>query len=370
MLQKENKANSIVNNAICLTFKINVPKRLYGKLESLLLESEKIVKEMLKNRDKKSTKYYKTVPSIVAKGLASKYQKNKKCKKVSRLVIHICGDKGKQVKSADGGIRIPGLFKKDIIKIPYPRPISGFIRQVEFFKRGKEWIMSYSYNTPILNQNTKNDGFIGVDRNSVGNVATIATSDGITRHLGPCSSGINKNFKNRIAKLQKKGAKKNLKKLKGKQANRTRDINHKVSRSIVNLAVEHCSAIVLEDLSNIAKTGKAKRYVQKSQWSFYQLETFIKYKAALHGIPVYYVSARYTSQECNKCGSINKPNGKTYRCLNCGHVAHRDVNAALNILSRAGQGTEPKASVSGYTAVPQNQTVYEGAELKSLEYSQ
>jgi len=115
-----------------------------------------------------------------------------------------------------------------------------------------------------------------------------------------------------------------------KQSRRVKDINHKVSRSIVNIAKTHCSAIVLEDLGHIAKKGKAKKYVQKSQWSFYQLETFIKYKASLLSIPVYYVNPAYTSKRCSKCGTINNIVGKKYRCK-CGHFDHRDANAAHNI---------------------------------------
>jgi len=46
-------------------------------------------------------------------------------------------------------------------------------------------------------------------------------------------------------------------------------------------SVEWTSAKTMPEwpLGKISKKGKAKRYVQKSQWSFYQLETFIKYKA-------------------------------------------------------------------------------------------
>jgi putative transposase len=102
---------------------------------------------------------------------------------------------------------------------------------------------------------------------------------------------------------------------------------------------------VLEDLGKISK-GKAKRYVKKSQWAFYQLETLIKYKAALLGVPILYINPAYTSQECSRCGSINKPNGKQYNC-DCGHFDHRDANAAFNISAKA---TMLNASIYGQTA--------------------
>ena len=56
----------------------------------------------------------KELPCVIAKSLIAKYQKNEKCKQVSNLVLPICGDKRKQIKLEDGGIRIPALFKKEV----------------------------------------------------------------------------------------------------------------------------------------------------------------------------------------------------------------------------------------------------------------
>ena len=313
-----------------LTFKIVVPHDLSPILDELLLKSKVCVDRMLKDRTKSSSKHYKEIPCVLAKSFISKYQRNKKLKQVKNLVLPVCGDKGRQVKIVKDGIRIPAFFKKSILSATFPKPVSGFIRQVEFFKRNGKWFMSYSYNTLVL-QEQEIQGFLGVDRNSVGNVAVCAdTMTGKVRKYGPDVSSITKNFRNRRAKLQKKGAKLALVKIKRKQSGRIKDTNHKVSRLIVDYAKSHRSAIVLEDLGKISRKGKAKRYVKKSQWSFYQLETFIKYKAALLGIPIYFVNPAYTSQVCSRCGNINKPNGKYYKC-SCGHFDHRDSNAAFNI---------------------------------------
>ncbi|MDR1868289.1 MAG: transposase, partial [Treponema sp.] len=42
---------------------------------------------------------------------------------------------------------------------------------------------------------------------------------------------------------------------------------------------------------------------------------------------------RYTSQKCNRCGTIDKKsrNKSRYVCKHCGHTDHADVNAAKNI---------------------------------------
>jgi len=316
---------------MCLTFKMVVPHYLTPVLNDLYKRSLICTKKMLEDRTKTSSKYYKEIPCVLAKSLISKYQKNKKLKKIKNLVLPICGDKGKQVKLVENEIRVPSLFKKEVISVPFPKPIVGFIRQVEFFKKNKVWHMSYCYNTPI-EEKKEPLTFLGIDRNSVGNVVFCADCEtGLVRKIGPDVSSITKNYRNRRSNLQRKGAKDALVKLNKKQSRRVRDINHKVSKSLVDIAKKHCSAIVLEDLGKISKKGKAKRYIQKSQWSFYQLETFIVYKAALSGVPVLRVNPAYTSQRCSKCGQINKPNGKSYKCSSCGYFSHRDSNAAFNI---------------------------------------
>jgi len=353
---------------MCLTFKIVIPHNYTSILDDLYQRTLICINRMLEDRTKSSSKYYKEIPCVLAKSLISKYQRNKKLKHVKNLVLPVCGDKGKQVKIVEGGIRIPAFFKKSILPASFPKPIFGFIRQVEFFKRGGKWFMSYSYNTPVLSKQEVK-GFIGVDRNSVGNVAVCAdVMTGKVRKLGPDTAGITKNFRNRRKNLQKKGAKNALTKIRRKQSRRIKDINHKVSKSLVDYAKLHRSAIVLEDLGKISKKGKAKRYVQKSQWSFYQLETFIKYKAALLGIPIFYVNPAYTSQVCSRCGSINKPNGKHYKC-SCGHFDHRDSNAAFNISANEWfiyeQTAGPSASVVPCIGDGLNQSSKKVVQLES-----
>jgi len=351
-------------HTMCLTFKVVISHNFDSLLNDLYQKSLLCTKDMIADRTKSSSKYYKTIPCAVSKSLITKYQRNKKLKEIKKLVIPLCGDKGKQVKIIEGGIRIPAIFKKEIIPIIFPKPITGTIRQVEFFKRDKQWYMSYSYNT-ICESSRKTEGFIGVDRNSVGNVVTIA--DAITgkfRKIGPCTASLTKNFRNRRANLQSKGAKNALVKIKRKQSRRIKEINHKVSRTVVDYAKLHRSVLVLEDLGQISKKGKAKKYVQRSQWSFYQLETFIKYKAALLGVPVIYINPAYTSQICSKCGSLNKPNGKHYRCSSCGYFCHRDVNAAFNISKLGDKTVGEKVPIVRPVDSPLNQRVQKGAYLE------
>jgi putative transposase len=71
----------------------------------------------------------------------------------------------------------------------------------------------------------------------------------------------------------------------------------------------------------------------------------LRYKAEERGKQVIAVPPHYTSQRCSACGEIVKKSlsHRTHRC-DCGFVAHRDHNAALNILRLGLESLEAPAS--------------------------
>ncbi len=81
--------------------------------------------------------------------------------------------------------------------------------------------------------------------------------------------------------------------------------------------------------------AKAKAGLNKSildaGWGMFV--SALRYKAIERGKYVIAVPPQYTSQVCSACGEIVKKSlsHRTHRC-GCGYVAHRDHNAALNIL--------------------------------------
>lgn len=180
--------------------------------------------------------------------------------------------------------------------------------------------------------------FIGVDRNTTGHIAVAANPDtGKIVKLGKKALHTHKKYSNIRRRLQKDGKFRELKNIKDQESRIVKDLNHKISRKLVDMAKEQHAALVFEDLKGIRNTSKRQhksfKYALHS-WSFYQLQTFVEYKAKLLGVPVLYVDPAYTSQDCSICGARGIRTGKEFKCPVCGHVDHADVNAAFNIALR------------------------------------
>jgi len=205
----------------------------------------------------------------------------------------------------------------------------------------------YLYTTCEVPEDTPLDveGFLGVDL-GVKNIAV--DSDGAihsARHL----LNVRHRHRRLRRKLQKKGtrsAKRRLKILSGQERRFARDVNHCISKQLVKIAKDTVRGIALEDLQGIRDrvTFPRKRRDQLHSWSFYQLQSFIGYKAQRFGIPVVKVDPRNTSRECSVCGCVdkrNRPNQATFSCIQCGFVSHADVNAAVNISVRGRAAVNP-----------------------------
>jgi putative transposase len=147
------------------------------------------------------------------------------------------------------------------------------------------------------------------------------------------------------------------------------DAAHKLSRWLV----ERFDLIAYEDLKIVNMVRRAKpipdpanpgcylpngaaaksglnRHIHDAGWG--QLVAFVVYKAEEAGRETIAVNPRHTSQRCAYCGHVAAGNRVTqaeFRCLACGHSAHADVNAAVNIL-RAGLAQRPDKREVGIDA--------------------
>ncbi len=118
------------------------------------------------------------------------------------------------------------------------------------------------------------------------------------------------------------------------------DVNHVLSKSIVDTAKDTDRGIALEDLEGHRDRATA-RHDQRAMlhsWAFAQLRSFIEYKAQRVGVRVVAVDPRNTSRTCPACGNVDKANRKSqvvFLCTQCGHAGLADYIAAGNIASRA-----------------------------------
>jgi IS605 OrfB family transposase len=218
--------------------------------------------------------------------------------------------------------------------------ISKFRKETDltFDKSSKTFFL----NTPIEIEEhikQKSNGFLGVD---VGVVNIAVTSDREIFSSEKIESKRKQILRLR-GRLQKKGtrsARRHLIKLSKREHRFKKDVNHVISKKIVNSAQVTSRGIALEKLKGIRQkttVRKAER-AKHSSWSFYQLQQFIEYKSKLNGVEVVYINPKNTSRQCSKCGFIDKANRKDqehFECLSCNFKDLADFNAAVNIASRA-----------------------------------
>ena len=126
---------------------------------------------------------------------------------------------------------------------------------------------------------------------------------------------------------------KKLEDIKDKERNFAQTMNHTYSKKIIELAVKNnCGTINIEDLNGFGKNDK-NSFVLRN-WSYFELQTMIKYKADREGIKINIINPRYSSQRCSKCGHIhaeNRISQAKFICQSCDFEENADFNASKNI---------------------------------------
>ena len=183
------------------------------------------------------------------------------------------------------------------------------------------------------------EGALGVDL-GVTNIAV--DSDGEV-HKASHINNVRHRHRRLRAKLQAKGtrsAKRKLKRLSGKERRFAKDTNHCISKKLVAKAKDTNRAIALEDLQGIRErvTVRRKQRATLHSWGFFQLRSFVTYKARRVGVPIFVVDPRNTSRTCPACGHVdkaNRPSQSKFSCVVCGFAGLADHIAAVNIGRRA-----------------------------------
>jgi putative transposase len=143
-----------------------------------------------------------------------------------------------------------------------------------------------------------------------------------------------RNLEERIGEAQRRGHKRQAKRLHRKAARCRLDALHQFTRRIVNTY----QSIYVGDVSSLklVKTRMAKS-VLDSGWGL--LKAQLQWKGRWAGRNVQIVNESHTSRTCSSCGARTGPKGvnglrvRSWICVGCGVTHDRDVNAARCILA-------------------------------------
>jgi len=233
---------------------------------------------------------------------------------------------------------------------------SQLIRKEKYSRKEKKnvniWYLYLTYEFLKIKKSVDPDIVCGMDSNAnSGNLITLAIAgsykheyfgsmDDIKRKTVHCGMQA-KRLKQRSLKITSGGhgrskKLKSLEKFEEREHNIRTRYNHVLSKKVVAWCVSNnVGTIKMENLSHIHQ--HIENSFLKRNWTYYQIQQMIRYKAERVGIKVVKVNAAGTSQTCSKCGYRDKDNRKTqnkFVCLKCGFDLNADWNAAINIASR------------------------------------
>lgn len=312
-----------------------------------------LVDEMVKTQasTQKSTKHIdaplnSSVKNQAIRDAKSVFKKAKKtkCKIVPVLKKPIIVWNNQNYTINDQSISMPFIINGKSQKIEIKAYILNYERHLiesanklgalRITRKGNKYVAQIAIETTVKEQ--KGTKVMGVDL-GIKIPAVCCTDENKVKFIGNGRENkyIRRKHNSRRKKLGNAKKLNAIKKSQNKEQRWMNDKDHKVSREIVDFAIQHHVGVIrLEKLANIRKqTIKSrKNNYSLSSWSFYRLAQYIEYKANLVGVKVEYVNPRYTSQQCPKCNERNKAKDRQYKCSNCGHTDHRDIVGAKNII--------------------------------------
>jgi len=240
------------------------------------------------------------------------------------------------------------LSKIGCIRVKMHRPIEGEIKTCTLKKSASgAWDITFSCEVKAVPLESKTEA-IAVD---VG-IESFATFSNGERIENP---RFFKKGEKALAKMQRKLSKfekgtkerrkagKAVAKIHERIKNQRKDFCHKQSKKIV----DQYQYICIEDLNikNMIEGSHFAKSIVDASWN--QFRQFLTYKAAEAGRKLGLANPAYTSQVCSQCGhlELKQLTEREHKCSRCGYTAHRDFNAAQNILALGldGLGVIPRS---------------------------
>ena len=256
-----------------------------------------------------------------------------------------------------GEVSIPKL---GWVRMRWDGELPGDARNLTISRKAGCWFASIACEKEVDAPTASNLPAVGIDR---GVAVFAAMSDGTL--IAPANHG--KKALRALARAQKNLARKRKGSANRRKAvlrvarlhlrvkDARKDFLHKLTTTI---AKNH-STVVIEDLrvgnmtrsatgsveepgTNVRQKAGLNRAILDQGWGLFR--TLLEYKLVDRGGTLIEAPSHHTSQTCSECGHVTKENRQSrdkFACVACGHQAHADVNAAINILSRMDDTAQP-----------------------------
>jgi len=225
-----------------------------------------------------------------------------------------------------------GIFTP--IRPHIPMPTNVRFREAKIIRRKGAWYVYITVQVEVSERKT--NSILAVDMGIHNIATTVNSNDPKPKFYGKNLRGVRGHYFHLRRKLGEKKALKTIKKIGNHEQRIVNYELHKISKAIVQEALENNSTIVLGELKGIRRNGGGRRFNRKlNSFPYHKLASFIEYKAQWQGIPVLKVSEAYTSQRCSHCGQKGLRVRGLFNCSHCGFNLNADWNGARNILKRA-----------------------------------
>jgi putative transposase len=243
------------------------------------------------------------------------------------------------IRFENGRLRFKGMPQGLRVHLHRPLPERASIRSGAFRRDVKGWKFGFNVEVPKASQRQWNRA-VGVD---LGISTFAALSDGgfipslkaarrAERRLRQANRTLARTARGSRGRSK---ARKALARCHAKAGRMRLDYLHKAGARLVR----DYDAIVVEKLNvkGLARSAVAKD-VHDASWG--KFISILRYKAEYAGAQLLEVDPYDTSQDCSGCGmKVPKALGeRLHECSHCGLMIDRDLNAARNILHRAGVG--------------------------------
>jgi hypothetical protein len=203
------------------------------------------------------------------------------------------------------------------------------------------WWLTLAYDEQVKVETPKDAPVIGVDV-GIANFLTTSTGQQYGTFNGKLAERHQRDREKRRRKAKRRAClkTKGVKKLPSTRNKKlARQVRQEINRAVNELYRDHPDAQFAYEQLNVAgmkfKARRMNAYLYASNLA--HIPAQLAWGAAKRGIRARKLKSAYSSQECHDCHHVaheNRPSQQTFCCGVCGHTAHADVNAAMNLASR------------------------------------